>query len=43
MYKFTKINTMVNTIMRMKYKGCETYNTIIDYFNKYGAEGGAVT
>ena len=27
----------------MKDKGCEAYNTVIDYFDKYGAEGGAVT
>ena len=41
--KFIKIKTMVNTIMRIKYKGCDTYNTLTDYFNKYGAEVGAVT
>ena len=34
---------MVNIILHMKYKGCELYNTIIDYFDNYGAEGGAVT
>ena len=32
-----------NKIILMKDKGCEAYNTVIDYFDKYGAEGGAVT
>ena len=41
--KVTKINNVVNIILRMKDKGCETYNTIIDYFDNYGSEGGAGT
>ena len=41
--KFTKNNSEGKTIMRMKYKGCEVYNTIIEYFGNYGAESGAVT
>ena len=41
--KVTKRNNVVNIILCMKEKDCETYNTIIDYFENYGAEGGAVT
>ena len=41
--KVTKGNNVVNAIIRMKDKVYELYNTIIDYFGKYGAEGGAVT
>ena len=41
--KVTKTNSEGKTIMHMKYKGCEVYNTIIEYFGKYGAEGGAIT
>ena len=43
LYKVTQTNYVGNTIMRMKDKVCEAYNTIIDYFDKYGAEVGAVT
>ena len=41
--KVTKRNNLFYIIMHMKEKDCETYNTIIEYFGKYGAEGGAVT
>ena len=41
--KATRRNTMGNIILRMKYKGYELYNTIIEYFDNYGAEGGAVS
>ena len=43
LYKVTKTDSVGNKIMCMKDKVCEAYNTIIDYFDKYGAEGGAVT
>ena len=41
--KVAKTNSVGKTIMRMKDKGCETYNTIIKYFDNYGYEGGAIT
>ena len=39
--KFTKVNYVNNTIMRIK--KCEAYNTIIEYIYKYRTEGKAVT
>ena len=41
--KLTKGKSVGKTIRPLKYTGSEAYNDILDYVDKYGAEGGAMT
>ena len=43
MRKSTKGKSVNKKIWSIKYKGSEGYGAIIDYFDSYWSEGGAVT